>query len=527
MSPSSSISVLQLLQHQLQEAHNRNEATRAYNAQGELIHVPGMGKAISSAYEQLRNAAEYTEEHLLLQRAVRRFYHRSLSFFSHKHIAPSLGEELILELTQAGYLQNNSYGKHVATQIYQLVDNSMHTYWAMRDAHVGREKAADWTLDELSVTTEEMLNPHYQLNAVAYSAYHHYMQVIPRDVYTLSPQDAEQYEICLYIAVQQALLKSDIALVRHTLLQMYQQTPADLNQYITFNTHVSSLYVSPLTERLQRAVSRAGAPMRVLKSLAEAHPTLHEMIGDRDLFMTAYDHQVRKEYKDLTRRLNKGIIKSIAFIFITKVIIGLGVEVPYDLIFVGSVAMLPLIINLAVPPLYMAGLKLGLRTPSAANATALNEYIERVLYQPDALEGLYTPANVKSVSATTKLLYSILFMIPFAITLYILSLLHFNVVQGVIFFVFLSTASFLGFRLARMIRELELLVKQRSIISTLRDFFYLPFILVGQWLSRNYAKVNAVAFILDMAIELPMKTMLRLFRQWKHFLNEKHDELVG
>jgi len=76
-----------------------------------------------------------------------------------------------------------------------------------------------------------------------------------------------------------------------------------------------------------------------------------------------------------------------------------------------------------------------------------------------------------------------------------------------------------------MIRELELVVKQQSIISTVRDFFYLPFILVGQWLSSKYAKINAVAFILDMAIELPMKTMMRLTRQWTRFLNEKHDEL--
>jgi len=526
MSPNSSISVLQLLQHQLSEAHARNEATRAYHSQGELIEVPGMGKALSSAYEQLRNAAEYAEEHLLLQRAIRRFYHRSLSFFTHK-TPEKLGEELILELTQAGYLQNKTYGHHVAVQINSLIEHAMDTYWAMRKSHVGREKAADWTLEELSVTTEELLNPHFQLNAIAYTAYYHYLQIIPRDAYISSAHDAEKYEICLYIAVHQALLKSDIAIVRHALIHMYNQNPADLVQYVTFNTHITELYTSPLTERLQRAVSRAGAPFRVLRSLAESHPTLHEVVHDRDLFMHSYDHQVRKEYKDLTNRLNKGILRSIAFIFITKVIIGLGVEIPYDLIFVGSIAFIPLAINLCIPPLYMASLKVGLRTPSRDNAAALNDYMDKALYAPEATQGLFTPTGIKAVSDGTKALYGILFFIPLGITLYVLSLLHFNIVQTVIFFVFLSTASFLGFRLARMIRELELVAKQRNIISTLRDFFYLPFILVGQWLSRNYAKVNAVAFVLDMAIELPLKTMMRLIRQWTRFLNEKHDELVG
>jgi hypothetical protein len=50
--------------------------------------------------------------------------------------------------------------------------------------------------------------------------------------------------------------------------------------------------------------------------------------------------------------------------------------------------------------------------------------------------------------------------------------------------------------------------------------------MVGQWISRKYARVNIVAHFLDVAIELPLKTVLRLLRQWTKFLNEKHDELL-
>jgi hypothetical protein len=109
---------------------------------------------------------------------------------------------------------------------------------------------------------------------------------------------------------------------------------------------------------------------------------------------------------------------------------------------------------------------------------------------------------------------------------YILSLLHFSVLQGIIFFIFLSTVSFLGFRLVYMIRELQLVNEQPGILGTLRDFFYLPFIIVGQWVSRKYAKLNVITYLLDIAIELPLKTFLRLLRQWTQFLNEKHDELL-
>lgn len=516
--------LLSLLEHRLADAQQRNETTRSYNSQGQLVEVPGMGTTLSSAYEQLRNAAEYTEEHLLLQRAIRRFYHRSLSFLLKKQHVPNLGEELIVELTQAGYLQNKSYGLHVANLIQQHIDWQMQTFWSMRDMHVGREKASEWVLDELSVSTEEILNPHFQLAAVADVAYQHYLQILQREAFITNQHDSQQYDICLYIATHQALLKSDMASVRHALITLYQQSPQNLAAYIEFNEQIHTLYLAPLTERLQRTINRLGAPMRVLKSLADSNQHLASLLHDQAGFMDAYKQQVNREYGDLKKRLNKGIAKSIAFIFITKIIIGLGVEVPYDLVFYGSVAILPLAINLLAPPLYMASLKLGLRTPSRANADTLIEYIERVLFTNESVQN-YVSSKTKQVSGAAKISYSILFLIPFLITIYVLLLLRFNPMQTVIFFVFLSTASFLGFRLARMIRELELITKQRGLIGALRDFFYLPFILVGQWISRKYARVNAVAFVLDMAIELPMKTMMRLFRQWTRFLNEKHDQL--
>jgi hypothetical protein len=526
MSPNQSgPSLLPLLQQQLDIALTHNQTATTHNSTGARIQVPGLGKTITSAYEQLRNAAEYTEEHLLLQRAIRRFYNRSMSFNARRGIG-NMGEELIVELTQAGYLQNNTFGAHVSGQLNQLVDSWMNVYWQLRDAQVNRDKAQDWLLDILSVGTEELLNPHYHLNAIATFAYNHYLESLPRDSFIKNQEDAGSYELCLYIAAHKALLKSDIALVRYDLMNMFKQSPANMQAFVHFNQQVDSLFTATLTLNLERSVSRYGAPIRVLKSLVEAHQgDIAQLLDNQDQFLNAYERTALSDYKDVGRRLNKGILKSIAFIFITKIIIGVGIEVPYDLIFVGSIAFLPLAINLLIPPLYMAGLKLGLRPPAISNAQSLRDYIGGVLYPSDEMPAPTLTVNIKPISAGAKLLYTIFFFVPFAITLYLLSLLHFNAVQMIIFFVFLSTASFLGFRLSRMIREMELLAKQQGLLSVLRDFFYLPFITVGQWLSRKYARVNIVAYILDMAIELPLKTILRLVRQWTRFLNEKHDEM--
>lgn len=523
MSPTDNpYSLLQLLQQQLEAAKVHDETIRAQNSSGQIMQIPGTGKAISSAYEQLRNAAEYTEEHLLLQRAIKRFYKRSLSFFSKRSV--DNGEELIVELTQAGYLTDNQFSIETAARITELSNHYMQTYALLREAEVTREEADDWILSTMSVEIEAILNPHGKHNALAYVAYQHYLTMFNRDLFLVQGQETA-YEISLYIAVHQALLKSDIANVRFDLIRMYQQSSQDLASFTEFNRTVTELFSSNLTARLKRAVSKHGAPLRILKSMTDDRSDLIDLLGNRELFLAAFDQQVSKEYKRVTSRLNRGIIKSIIFIFITKVLIGVGIEIPYDWFVVGYIAVLPLAINLLFPPFYMATLRLGLTVPSQANARALHDYIDIMLFGNQLPRMLTMRDQTRKVSAFRKLVYSLLFLIPFAIMVYILHLLHFNVVQMVIFFTFMSTASFLGFRLSSMIRELELMTSNNRILSTIRDFFYLPFILVGQWISSKYAKVNAVAHVLDIAIELPLKTILRLFRQWTRFLNEKHDEI--
>lgn len=527
MSPANQYSSLfHMLQQQLGAAKAHDEAVRAHNSQGTPIQVPGTGKAITSAYEQLRNAAEYTEDHLLLQRAIKRFFNRNFTFFSRRHgHLGNVGEELIVELTQAGYLLNNEFSPETAAKISHLADSYMQTYRNLRDSHVSREEASDWVFSLLAVETEGILNPHSYHTALAYCAYQHYTEVLPRELFATSQKESEEYDLSLYIAVHQALLKSDISIVRYDLMQMYHVTPHDLKAFIQFNRSVTKLYLSKFTQRLKRAVGKYGAPLRILKSMIEERKDTHELLEDRERFLGAFDHQVGKEYKLVHRRVNKGIIKSIVFIFITKVIIGVSIEVPYDLFVVGSLAYLPLGVNLLFPPLYMASLKLGLKVPSLANAKSLRNYIDKALYGGELpIKPSFRDTN-RTASTLAKWLYTLLFFIPFAITVYVLHLLHFNIVQAAIFFAFLSTASFFGFRLSSMIRELEIVVHQSSMLSTLRDFFYLPFILVGQWLSSKYAKINAVAYFLDIAIELPLKTVLRLIRQWTRFLNEKHEEI--
>jgi hypothetical protein len=180
--------------------------------------------------------------------------------------------------------------------------------------------------------------------------------------------------------------------------------------------------------------------------------------------------------------------------------VGVAIEIPYDIIMLGGVAVLPLAVNLLFPPLYMASFQLGLRIPSATNASALQDYIDQILYGDGEPAERVVRVGSRSIPPLAKVMYSLLFAIPLGLMAYVLSLLHFTIVQGVIFFVFLCTASFLGFRLTKLSRELELVPRQTGLFGAVRDFFYLPFAVMGQWISSRYARLNLVGYILDMLV---------------------------
>jgi hypothetical protein len=513
---------LEILRQQLETARSYDAAVRKHNASGDPIEMSGAGKTLSSAYEQLRNAAEYTEGRIILQRAIRRFYKRLL--FVVKRRPEDVGQELIIELVLSGYLQEGQHHTATAEAISKLAVEYVDIYHRLRQAHVSPNLALQWILAVLSVRTEDLLRPYAYNLALVTFAYEHFSDQLPkRDIVGLDKEAEEDYEVALYVAVHQALLKSNIDVVRADLLRLFSSDSSDIHAYAQWNERVDRLYTSPLTARLKRLISRNGAPFRILKGLIDDDPNLPDILSDQEKFMNTYGRQITKEYARVDRRLNKGLAKSIVFIFITKTLIGVGVEVPFDLLVYGSIALLPLTINLLFPPFYMASIRLGITMPSSADARATLHYIEELLYG-DNPPVLNLRERAKP-SPFTKVISTLLFLVPLAITTIILDRLGFNTLQMLIFFIFFSTASFLGFRLSSIVRELKMSSPDTHLPALLLDFFYLPFIQSGQWLAGKYAKVNIVGDFLDFAIELPLKTVLRTIRLWMRFLNEKHDEL--
>lgn len=485
--------------------------TAALHDGSQKVHVSGAGRTLTFAYEQLRNAAEYTEEHLLLQGAIKRFYKRAFLSRDEAKIKTS-GEELIIELTLAGYLQNDT----VTTGTIEAI-NVLAIDFFNAQMKYGNDA---WGLNVLAVEAELLLNNDPKRGVFAQFAYDHFLRTI--DQQKVFGKKAPDFEIALFVAVHRALLKSDHATIRTALLRRYQQKPG-AHAYKQTNEMIDGVLDSATTDKLYRLVNRQGAPLRILWRMIDEDPGAAKLLQSREQFLAAYEVQITNEYKQINSRINKGIIKSVIFLAITKVLIGVSIEVPYDYLVHSEILWLPLAINLLFPPIYMILLRFTLSTPDYSNTRALVDTIDGLLYSDDRT--LTATRTGKGFGAAFNVVYAFFFVLIFGGVAWRLINLGFSPLHLLIFFIFLSTASFLGFRLSRQIRELEVIDAQQDGVTILRDFLYMPFVAVGRWMSEKYSRVNIVAMMLDMVIELPLKTVLYLVRQWGAFITSKKDEL--
>lgn len=495
-----------------------NYRERARSAEPK-VNIVGAGAVITAAFEQLRNAAENTEEHLLLQSAIKRFFKR-LFITRDDSLLPRSGDELAVELTFAGYIPNDTLTKSQVAAVTALATQYYEEYERVTSERSATgEHALAWTLDVLSARVEAILNDHSMDNAFIDTASEYLTSLVnERD------RSAQDFGARLLVAIYQALLKSNRAIMRGVLLERYGVTPALHEQYVVFNKMIDTLFESKPVDRLTRLVDRQGAPLRVLRHMMRDFPNVDALLRDKERFLDAYEQEINSEYENIGQRLNRAIVRSVIFLVITKFIIGIAMEVPYDLWVYHEIHWPALIINLLFPPIYMVMLRATLTLPPYANTTALLARIEAMLYG-NGEQISSSRVSERRYGRAFSVVYALTALLIFAGVTWVLVQFGFSWVHTVVFFLFFSAASFLGFRLSRLVRELEIIKEQQNSLTFIRDLIYLPFVIIGRWMNEKYSKVNIVATLLDMVIELPLKTILRLIRQWNGFIDQRKDSI--
>lgn len=490
--------------------------------QSEKFNVSGVASDVYFAYEKLRNAADYSHQHLLLRSAIERFLKRDLTL-KHGSRPKKLAKDLLTELTNARYFANDSIPTTALTQINQFIaDYVSFFHTATNSVGVTPQTAARWTYQILSVAIERILQPQPTNDSLIGFAFNHYAEAIERKNFAELSED--DFNIAVFCASMRSIFNSDQATTMSVWLSLTLKSGTSIQDFVKACEQVDKWFDAPQTNKLGRIINRYGAPVRSINEVVQSNPEI-TLNNSRD-FMQLLEETVVTQYSITQNKLQKSVKRAVIFIFLTKLLTGIAIEIPYDLFIFGKIAYIPFAITMLVPIIYMLSAIFSLRRPDSRNTQTILNYVERIIYKTDNPIVYRQRARVNPRWRTWfNVVYALIAFAVLGFVIWGLIQAGFHIIHAVMFFLFLSGASLLRFRIMQSARELEVIDRHQSVFAALADFLYLPFIQLGQVLSDKYRQINLAAFLLDLAIELPLKTSLRTLRNWADFLRDKREEI--
>lgn len=518
---------LRLLAHAI-EAHDSGSL-----AGQEMIEVSIPASTAATLYEKVRTSIDYQEEHLLRRNAIRRILRR---FLGSDVPIEKMAEQLLKELIWAKYLPNKEVPASFKEELVPVFEKYEPLFRATDDFSGSKEEAFYWVLDVMSTEVEYAVTPPFASEAMASYAYEELKQRTSWDP-LINITDDEK-DLYLYTAVHQALLKSDIATLRFRIMTLYypdwpgactsERIKEISTNLETVITAVDRAIHHPVTNKLFYQIRRKAGVFRVMQDIIEDDSTdFIDLLENPEKLDQSVSRLLKKRTKHFRNRLSRKVVRAVVFLFITKMFFALLSELPYDLILHDEIFIGPLLINIFFPPILLAIIGMTVTIPERENVENYKSAIRALAVGTDH-ELLHIRMKRSTFSAWSKIFntaYALMFLVTYGVIGAALSQIHFNWLSIALFLFFLSLVTFFGIRIRTTTKDIILSDKSVGVIGTIFDFFVLPLVRAGRWLSEKVSKINVFIYFFDFIIESPFKVAIRFVESMTAFVREKKEEI--
>ncbi len=513
------------------------EARKSVAPPGTLrIKVSRTVSAAAYLLEKIRNAVEFHDQHIARRAAIERIIRRRLMF---NPSGEGIAAVLIKELIWAKYLPNASVPETAIPHIQEAINKYLLLKQKITAKVKLNEKAvfSNWIFEVASCEVEDRLHVTVERDATI-----NYMYQLMRPTITVNKKKDEERDLQVYIATSQALAKSERALLRYQLLRLYVPDIEEKDESVVPSLSVEMPKIihsiegqltHPVLASLYRYIRRNVPPLLILQEVLETHrSTLDSILSSPEKLAQAVDDICTSRYKDTGKRLRSMAIRSVIYVFITKMVLAIVIEVPADRFLQGKVDIIPLAVNLVFPPLLMFLITLAVSPPGQANTKRILAKIEEIIGEVPNEDGHTVDFSSKKVSLRPfltfifTLIYSGAFLLSFGMIFYALGRLDFSIASQSIFVFFLCVIMFFGFRARQTAQEYHFEEKE-GLFGPIFDFLLLPILRVGQWLSSEVSAsvANIFTVIFDVVLEMPLKALFGILEEWFSFLRTKKEEI--
>lgn len=526
----------------LLEKYQRQLEVQKIESTGPFIKVSEVLGSVAFLYERLRNAVDYKGEHLLRRNAIERILRRQI-WEKPEGNFKEFSNSLVRELIWARYLKNDTVPEGKIANIGKVISKHLKIFNLISNFEIKKERinsneTKEWFLGVAAAEIEEILDSEIlymdALNASVFSWFKKNFEWQDENL-NESEKDTQ-----ILIAVQRGLSKYDKERVRYHLLKVYysdwerldgDSVANDFDKLSEIRGNIEEQLASAVQPRIYRFVQRQSAAFQILKEIIEEEiNNARQTLKNSEKLEKKIQKVCKKRYNEIGKRINRGITRSVVYIFLSKMLLALLMEIPFELFVVGSLNFLSLGINTVFPPFLMFLVGLSIKRPDEENTERIIEKIKSFVYRQNKKERFKFSLTPTSKSSIT---YKIFFFIYVALSLFvftsittILIVLKFNVLSGIIFFMFLSLVLLFGFRVRYTAGELNVTGEREGFISHLFTNLTLPFLNLGIWLSEGLAKFNFLVVLMDFLIEAPFKRIIKVFEEWTTFIRERKEEVV-
>lgn len=521
---------------QLVAAYSKVLRQRDETQQEPCIEVDLTGKHISSLYEQIRQVVDYKEEHLILRSVIERIVKRRLR----SQRPTGIGEGLIKELILASYIQNGT----IPVRAVEEIDRIIEKYVYLRSNFNALRLANHLVVDEqfifpiMAAEIEQRLvshNAEQELVRFAVQSIKLHSDISEKSVYA-SP---EAEDLALTIIAYRQILKSDTPAIFLMLLRVYlpewdewsiKEAKEKRDILSQVFRDISDWMTDPLSAKFTRYVAHYKVSFDVLDLVLKRSEEL--ALKELEYKPNLLQERVRGQYHQLKALTNRAFLTSLAravlYILLTKVLIGLVVEVPLELYFFSHVGALPLLINTMTPPLLLCLWIWSAPLPDS-NLRYILADVDQFAFGVDPGEerrvARLKHAGDPELRSIFTYILSVLYVLVLVVVGILLGKLGFTVISGFFFYLFVSITLYFGTRIS--VKRLELVRHRRrpTVLQSFLNILSMPFLRIGKRLSRSFAQYNILTFALDLLMEAPVKSFVEIFASWKRFLDEYNSEV--
>lgn len=485
---------------------------------------------VAFLYEKVRTSVEYIEgEHLMRKNAVERAIKRRVDVAKDPD---DVARPLLEELVRSGYIENDTVPETKIGEVQKVLRK-----------YVALNKALDPKAEEMhsqlaayaACEIEALVTENKKELALVEAMYRTIKDDVKIPEVVMSQKERN---IQIYIAIYRSLMKADNAMVGYRLLRLYipnwdkitpEDAAAQAKNFPEILRKLEDHIRHPLGERLERLMKKYTVLFVILRDAIEEDPDgARALLNNPEKLDEAITKFTKIRYGAMRKKLRRSAFRSIIYILLTKMLIAVLIEVPVDSFIAGHIVLLPLFINILFHPALLFMIALSTQIPNKKNTEAIKDSVRTIVTG----KGGFILPPVRSAFVRRPVLnwlYRIMYFLTFASTfgamIYVLDAVDFTWASIIIFLLFLTVVSYFGVRIREASRELRVIERRENIITFLFDFFTLPIIRAGRWISIRFSKLNVFVFVLDFIIEAPLQFLIEIVEDWTSYMKERKEEV--